>query len=78
MSEELSVDDAISILWVNAPDAMEVVLRDLADAREGKIHDIRAAKQRGVSHEWILGEMITYKDISDFLSKPDTLSDRPL
>lgn len=67
---ELSVEDAISNIWSNCPDEMEVILDDIAKAREDKIDDIRDAKKRGIGADWVMGEMVAYKDLGDYLSRP--------
>lgn len=78
MSDKLTIHDAVSILWVNAPDAMEIVLEELEAIRETKFNAVRDAKQRGVGADWVLGEMLAYQEIGQNLLKPEDISNAPL
>jgi hypothetical protein len=78
MSEQLTIHDAVSILWVNAPDAMEVVLDELEAMRESKFNAVRDARRKGVCADWITGEMLAYDEIRQNLLKPERVSQAPL
>jgi hypothetical protein len=78
MSEQLTIHDAVSILWVNAPDAMEVVLDELEAMRESKFNAVRDAKRNGLGADWITGEMLAYDEIRQNLLKPEHVSQAPL
>lgn len=79
MSEDkLDLDDAISIAWVNAPDAMQVIIDEMIAVRELKFNAVREAKQKGIGSDWVLGEMLAYQEMVDNLSKPNQLTVKPL
>ena len=78
MSKEYSIEDAISELWVNAPDAMERVIQFINEFREEKYDAVRAEKQRGRDPSWILGEMLAYQEMAANLQRPQELTIKPI
>ena len=76
--EKVGIEDAISILWVNAPEAMEVLIDELKLFREEKFNKVREAKSRGLCADWVLGEMLAYQEMIANLERPDVLTQKPL